>query len=422
VRTPVVIVGAGAAGLATAIFAKRLNPSVAVTVLEGARKPGAKILVSGGGRCNVTNRIVTEAEFEGGNPVVIRRVLRAFPASETVAFFQSLGVPFHEEAGGKLFPDSNRARDVLAALLREADARGVRLLAGQRVLGVAKADEAFRVTTSEGDIAAESLVLATGGRSLSKTGSDGAGFVLATSLGHSLVPTTPALVPLVLAEGPGDESSAAQPLHQRLSGVSHDAELTVRVDGRVLRRLRGSLLWTHFGVSGPVALDVSRHWARARLEGRTVRVTMSVCPGRTFDDVEQRLAALRKGQPKASLLLVLSTLVPASLAAGLIARTRLDGALPLAHLARGDRRRLVHALTDWTLPVADTRGYQYAEATAGGVPLTEIAASTMASKACRGLYLVGEMLDVDGRIGGFNFQWAWSSGYVAGRALAGQHA
>jgi len=423
VRTPVVIVGGGAAGLATAIFAKRLNPSVAVTVLESARKPGAKILVSGGGRCNVTNRIVTEADFEGGNPIVIRRVLRAFPASETVAFFQSLGVPLHEEAGGKLFPDSNRARDVLEALLREADARGVRLIAGQHVLGVAKADDAFRVTTSEGDIAAESLVLATGGRSLPKTGSDGAGFVFATSLGHSLVPTTPALVPLVLAEDSHEGAGGnTEPMHRRLSGVSHDAELTVRVDGRVLRRLRGSLLWTHVGVSGPVALDVSRHWARARLEGRTVLVTMSVCPGRTFDDVEQRLAALRKGQPKATLLSVLSTIVPASLGAILIERTHLDGALPLAHLARDDRRRLVHALTEWPLPIVDTRGYQYAEATAGGVPLTEIVASTMASKVCRGLYLVGEMLDVDGRLGGFNFQWAWSSGYVAGRALAGQHA
>jgi hypothetical protein len=418
VPTPVVIVGAGAAGLATAIFAKRLNPSLDVTVVDGARKPGAKILVSGGGRCNVTNRIVTEADFAGGSPAIIRRILRAFPASATVAFFHGLGVPLHEEAGGKLFPDSNRARDVLEALVGEADARGVRLLAGHRVRQVARVDGGFRLMTSEGEIAAGSLVLATGGCSLPKTGSDGAGLAFAAALGHTLVPTTPALAPLVLTEPAGSGPHGAPPMHRRLSGVTHDAELTVRVDGRIARRLRGSLLWTHFGVSGPVALDASRHWARARLEGRPVVVTMSVGPGQTFDEVERRLAGLRQSHPTASLLSALSMFVPASLAAALIERTHLDAALPLSHLARDDRRRLVHAATAWPLPIVDTRGYQYAEATAGGVPLTEIVASTMASKVCRGLYLVGEILDVDGRIGGFNFQWAWSSGYVAGRALA----
>jgi hypothetical protein len=422
VPTPVVVVGAGAAGLATAVFAKRLNPSVDVTLVDGARKPGAKILVSGGGRCNVTNRVVTEADFEGGSRAAIRQVLRAFPASETVAFFRSLDVSLHEEAGGKLFPDTNRARDVLEALLREVQARGVRLVTGRRVVGVAKTAAGFRVTTSEGDLDASRLVLGTGGCSLPKTGSDGAGFRFATSLGHSIVPTTPALAPLVLAEGTKSRNGSARPdpsglpMHPRLSGVSHDAELTVRIDGRIARRLRGSLLWTHFGVSGPVILDASRHWARARLEGRPVALTMSVCPGQSFEEVDARLAGLRAGHATTSIVAVVAGIVPASLAAALADEAHLDGAVALAHLTRDDRRRLVHALTALPLPVADTRGYQYAEATAGGVPLGEISPATMESRLCEGLYLVGEMLDVDGRIGGFNFQWAWATGFLAGRA------
>jgi len=229
----VAIVGAGAAGLATAIFLKRLNRSPSVVLLDGARKPGAKILVSGGSRCNVTNAAVTERDFWGGRPAIIRRVLRAFPVGETIRFFREIGVGLHEEAGGKLFPDTNRARDVLDALLREGDAVGVSLVPGHRVLDVERSAGGFRVTTNRGALAAGSVVLATGGQSLPKSGSDGAGFAIAQRLGHIVVPTTPALAPLVLG-GPS--------VHSKLSGVSQDVALAVWVDGAVAVRLTGALL------------------------------------------------------------------------------------------------------------------------------------------------------------------------------------
>ena len=409
------IVGAGAAGLATAIFACRLSPSLRVSLLDTAKKPGAKILVSGGSRCNVTNAVVSDRDFWGGRRSIVRQILRALPVTETVAFFRELGVPLHEEADGKLFPDSNRARDVFDALLRESNARGVQLLADHRVLDVARGpDESFTVSTARGDFQAAAVVLATGGRSLPKSGSDGAGYAMAERLGHTVVPTTPGLVPLLLsADGP-----ASPAFHAELSGVAHEAELTVWIDGAAATRLTGALLWTHFGVSGPSAMNASRHWARAQLERKTVAITASFCPGRHFAAIDAALTALARDRAKASIHTALSTLVPASVAAAVLRRLAIDGESILAQLSRDNRRRLAHALVEWPLPIAGTRGYNYAEVTAGGLALTEIDPTTMQSRVCPGMYLVGEILDVDGRIGGFNFQWAWATAHVAARGLA----
>lgn len=405
----VAIIGGGAAGLATAIFTLRSRPSSAVHVLDGARKLGAKILVSGGGRCNVTNTVVTERDFWGGPGTIVRQVLKAFPVDETVAFFRDLGVPLHEEPGGKLFPDSNRARDVLDALINEAQRLGVRILTDHRVLDVARTADGFRVDTSVGVLTARTVVLATGGRSLPKSGSDGVGYDIARRLGHSVVATTPALAPLVLD---GHEA-----MHERLSGVAHDAELTVWVDTHARVRLTGALLWTHFGVSGPLALNASRHWERARIEGRPAKVTVNFIPGLQFDDIDVRLVNAAKERPRASAQTVLAGWLPASVASALVDSLRLPD-VPLAQLAREDRRRLSRALAEWPLNVIETRGYNYAEVTAGGVPLVEIRPQTMESRVCPGLFLVGEILDADGRIGGFNFQWAWATARVAARGLS----
>jgi predicted Rossmann fold flavoprotein len=408
----VAVVGAGAAGLATAIFTRRASADRTVLLLEGARRPGAKILVSGGSRCNVSNAIVTDADFWGGRRSIIRRILRAFPVHDTVEFFQAIGVGLHEETDGKLFPDGQQARDVLRALLDEAQRRGAGLAADTRVLGIERDGEGFRLTTTRGDVRARRVVLATGGQSLPKSGSDGAGYEMARRLGHTIVPTTPALVPLLLAGGSGS-------MHAELSGVAHQVELTLRVDDAVAVRLTGSLLWTHFGISGPVALNMSRHWLRARLEGRVVSLTANVCPGLTFEQIDDWWTQGADGRPHtAQVLTALSTRLPASVAAAVLARAGVDAATTLAHFKRDDRRRLSHALAAWPLDVTGARGYTYAEATAGGVALDEIHPATMESRVCPALFLVGEILDVDGRIGGFNFQWAWSGAHVAGAALS----
>jgi hypothetical protein len=401
------IVGAGAAGMATGIFAARRLPAWRIVALDGAARLGAKILVSGGGRCNVTNAVVTAADYNGGSPHIIKRVLAAFGVDATVAFFREIGVELHEEEHGKLFPNTNAARTVVEALVGEARRRGVEIRPRCRVHAIARGPHEFTVQTTQGALRAKRVVLATGGLSLPKTGSDGAGYAFAEALGHTIVPTTPALDPFVLD---GE-------LHAPLAGVTHDAALTVHVAGEKPVRRRGSLLWTHFGISGPVALDSARFWNRAVLAGRPARLTLSVLPEDDADRAERRLLGLAASQPRSALHNALATLVPARLAAALLAGAGVDGGITMAQLARDTRRRLSGALLERELPVRGTRGYNYAEVTAGGVPLSEIDAG-MQSRKCPGLFLVGEILDVDGRIGGFNFQWAWSGAWVLAGALA----
>ncbi len=406
--TDIVIVGAGAAGLATAIFAARELPGAGIVLLDGARVPGAKILVSGGGRCNVTNREVREADFNGGTRGAIARVLRAFPVEATTNFFAGLGVPLHEEVLGKLFPDSSRARSVLDALLGECRARGVRLLTSHRVSAIAAEKLGFTVQTACGLFRSRRVVLATGGRSLPKSGSDGAGYELAQGLGHTIVPTTPALVPLVLGDGP----------HTELQGVSQPVELTLSVPDRKPIRVAGSMLWTHFGASGPAVLDISRHWLRARLERLEPLLVANLFPGLDFPRVDRRLLEVGQDRPRLGTANALALHMPAAVAASVSRLARVDASRPVGQLTRDERRRLARLSTALHLPVVDSRGYRFAEVTAGGVALGEVDPRSMQSRLCPGLFLVGEILDVDGRLGGFNFQWAWASGRVAARGLA----
>jgi len=410
-----VVVGAGAAGLATAIFAARAAPGLRVRCLDGAKRIGAKILVSGGSRCNVTNTFVTERDFWGSSPRLVARVLRAFPADRAAAFFNDIGVALHEEDEGKLFPDSNAARTVLDALVREAERLGVAIETGRRVTGVRRTSGGFEVAVDGGEpVMARRMVLATGGQSLPKSGSDGFGYGLAAAFGHRCVATTPALAPLLLGDG----------LLRTLAGVAHPAALTLRVAGRAVVRLEGPLLWTHFGMSGPVVLNLSRHWHRARLDAdgagvsARIEVLASVLPGETFESVEQWLLDEANERPRAQVVTVLTRRVPQAVAAAWLDGAALARDTTMSHLTRDGRRRLARALVETRLDVAGSRGYAFAEVTAGGVPLDEIDTASMESRLQPDLFLVGEILDVDGRLGGFNFQWAWSSGWVAGHALA----
>ena len=402
-----IVIGAGAAGLATAIFTARATPACRIVCVDGARRIGAKILVSGGSRCNVTNREVTERDFWGGSTRFVRSVLRAFPAGRAIAFLTEIGVAMHEEEDGKLFPDTNTSRTVLDALLREAGRVGVSLFTGARVESLQKDGDAFVATTGTGrSIRSRRAVLCTGGRSLPKTGSDGFGYELARRLGHGCVDTVPALAPL-LFEG-----------WESLTGASHPAAMTLRADGRPTVSLQGSLLWTHFGASGPLALNLSRHWHRAHADGGQCDVVIGVCPGETFESLNAWLRDEGLRRPRARVATAVAARLPAVVADRWVRAVGIAEDQTLAHLIREERHALVRALLETKLPVRGSRGFAHAEVTAGGVPLEEVDSATMESRVCAGLHLTGEILDVDGRLGGFNFQWAWSSAWVAAQAIA----
>ena len=410
-----IIVGAGAAGMAAGIFAARALPGRRILALDGAARLGAKILVSGGGRCNVTNAVITPADFNGGSRHVIQRVLAALPVGATIAFFREVGVELRREPTGKLFPTTDQARTVLKALLDELNRLGAVVRVGQKVTRIERHSDGFLVEPTAvpgqptlGSLTSRSVVIATGGLSLPKTGSDGSGYEIVERLGHTLVPRTPALAPLVLEGG----------FHGPLSGISHEAALTLRSAGSKPVRIVGSLLWTHFGLSGPLALDMSRHWLRARLEGRATTLALRFLPGMSRESLDRRLQEQSVAQPRAIVRSVLTADgLPVRIVEAVLVHAGVSPETPLAHLSRAHRMAAAAAFTEFLVPVRDSRGYTFAEVTAGGVPLDEIDPSTMQSRRCPGLFLAGDILDVDGRIGGFNFQWAWSSAQVAAGGL-----
>lgn len=412
-RVDIAVIGAGAAGLAAGIFAAeaaRQESGGQIVLLDGAKSIGAKILISGGGRCNVTHEEVSPRDFTPSIPAV-RNILAAFPVQTTREWFAAMGVALKREETGKLFPVTDKARTILHALTNRCRELGVAILPLHRVSDVIAKEDGFIVRHEQGELYAGRVIMATGGRSLPRTGSDGHGWEIVRRLGHRVTDSYPALVPLVL-----DKSM----FHAELSGLSQETELTTLVDGKPVDRRTGSLLWTHFGVSGPVAMDASRFWTIARAKGTPVEVRCNFLPGVSFEEAERRLLAQMEARSKLSVGKTLAQQIPERLATALCRRCGIDPTTQAGRLTRESRRKLVHALTGLPLPVLHDRGWNYAEVTAGGVPLEEINFRTMESRKVPGLHLIGEMLDCDGRIGGFNFQWAWATGYLGGRgAIAG---
>ncbi len=412
------VIGAGAAGLAAGIFAAERNPRLTVELLDGAKTIGAKILVSGGGRCNVTHDVVTPDDFFGTRHLV-RNVLAAFPVEDTVAWFASLGVELKREETGKLFPVTDKARTVLNALSARARDLGVVLRTGHRVVAITTRDRCnvagtgqsarFVIRHEQGETCARRVVLATGGRSLPRTGSDGSGYGLARALGHRVTPIVPALVALVLDE---------RCFHKGLSGLSHEVEVETVVEGRSVDRRTGSLLWTHFGISGPVVMDASRFWCLARERGEAVELYGNFLPGRTTEQAREWFLTQAAKSPRRSLVKLLMEVFPERCAEAFCLYVASDPQQASAQVPRSIRDRLLSTLIRFQFPVLRDRGWNFAEVTAGGIPLEEVNFRTMESRLVPGLHLVGEVLDCDGRIGGFNFQWAWATGRLAGRAAA----
>ena len=401
----VIVIGAGAAGMMASIFAARAGART--TLLERTKDGGRKILISGGGRCNVLPSRVDESRFvTDSSPNILRRIVRAWPLEEQIQFFeQDVGIPLELEAESlKLFPASHKARDVRDGLLDCARRAGVDIITDTNVTDFAPDGALWRVSCDDGrTYSADALIVATGGLSVPNTGSDGRGLAILRRLGHTLHPTYAALTPLTVE--PNDFTA--------LSGISLPVTLTAKSES-ASAKWTGGFLFTHRGYSGPTVLNVAHIAVRSRVTGAS-RAALTVRWTALGDDEwNARL------QPHGARTVggALRTELPERLAAVLLQRAGIDPLRTLSELRRDERIRLVDALVRGELPWAGDESYKKAEVTGGGVSLADIDHRTMESRKCPGLFLCGEVLDAFGPIGGYNFLWAWCTGRAAGTGAA----
>lgn len=403
-----VIVGAGAAGLMSAIHAAERGRRV--LLLEKGRKPGVKILMSGGTRCNITHDCDARgivAAF-GPNGKFLHSALAALGPRETVEFFHAEGVPTKIEETGKIFPVSNRAVDVLDALLRRLRRSGAVLSTEEPVTSIERLpDGGFRVSTPRRELTAAKVLITSGGKSYPGSGTTGDGYTWAANFGHTIVPPRPALVPLTVQAGWVGE----------LRGITlPDVNLKVTENGKLLASRRGSMLFAHFGLTGPAPLDVSRavsgHPAPASLV-----LEVDLLPGEPEQQLDELLRTESIASGKKQLGVVLAEKLPRRVCDQLLALAGQPIDRKAAALSKPDRQKLAASTKRLHIPLRGTLGFEKAEVTAGGVSLDEVDSRTMQSKRVPGLYFAGEVLDLDGWIGGYNFQSAWSTGWLAGREL-----
>jgi predicted Rossmann fold flavoprotein len=400
----VVVVGAGAAGTMAAIFAA--SNGADTVLLERTKDGGRKILISGGGRCNVLPTHVDESRFVSeSSPAVLRRILRSWPLREQIRFFQNrLQLPLIEEAqSSKYFPVSQRARDVRDRLMAYARNSGVSIMTDTMVTTVRRSGRTWFVERGGPAIEADAVILATGGLSVPTTGSDGLGLQMANALGHTIHTPYPALTPLVA------ETGVASPL-ARLAGISLPVTVRARSE-RHNAESTGGFLFTHRGYSGPAVLDISHVAVRSRLEPGPSPALITV---QWASLTEQDWNEAFRPHGTATVLSAIDARLPRRLAESLLAVAGVDASQPLAQLTRARRQRLTSILVRTELPWSGDDGYRKAEVTGGGISLDELDPITLESRRQPGLFLCGEMLDAFGPIGGYNFFWAWATGRAAG--------
>ncbi|GJM07372.1 MAG: membrane protein [marine bacterium B5-7] len=387
----VLIIGAGAAGLMCAITAGQRGKRV--LVLDHANKPGKKILMSGGGRCNFTNLSVTHENFISGNPNFCKSALSRYTPADFIALVKKHNIPFHEKTLGQLFCD-NKSKDILQMLLAECEAASAVIQLETSITNITQhADKHFVVETNQGTWTASSLVIATGGLSIPTMGATPFGYQLAEQFGIPVLPTRAGLVPFTLHTQ--DKARLAP-----LPGISLEA--TVRCKKR---QFREGLLFTHRGLSGPAILQISSYWQA----GETI--TIDLLPD---IDLLEHLTLAQTQQPTARLSAVLNQLLPKRLVATFLGESNKNNQLQLH--PHKQLEKIAAQFQQWQIQPNSTEGYRTAEVTLGGVDCRAVSSKTFESNQVPGLYFIGEVLDVTGWLGGYNFQWAWASGFAAGCA------
>lgn len=407
----IVIVGGGAAGLTAAIAAA--TRGAAVTVLERLPRVGKKILATGNGRCNLTNVNLAINNYHGENPAFATYALEQFDVDRTLGFFAELGIEPRIEAGGKVYPASGQASSVLDVLRYELERLGVEIRCEARVKEIRRAGPGFIIQIKDqSQVKAGRVIIAAGGQAYPGLGSDGSGFVLAKNLGHTIVEPFPALVQLRLAAG----------FLKQVKGLKFEGVVRLYTGARDGRKLvgtaRGEVLFAEYGVSGPPILELSRAAGEPLKAGEKVwlRLTVLDLPE---GELDRLLAERFKSRPDKTLEFSLVGLINRRLIPVLCREAGIDDTVkPVTKVTVSERLRLVKLLRDWPLQVTGTTSWASAQVTAGGVRAAEVNPRTLESKLVPGIYFAGEVLDIDGDCGGFNLQWAWSSGWVAGSSAA----
>jgi predicted Rossmann fold flavoprotein len=421
----VIIIGGGAAGIMAAISTKRQHPEYSVAILDRTFALGRKILVCGAGRCNVTNINLNSdsaKRYYGAEQGFIRDVLSQFGFQNIVDFFADLGVELYVERKtsiGKLFPVTDQAKTITAVLEDELNRLGVEVFLNTEVAKVSKSDAGFKISAHPVSLETKAptaeflifnskfLILSAGGKTYPALGSNGSGYGLAEQLGHQIITPVPSALPL---EGKNQ-------LSHLLQGLKLEIEATSLIDGNMVKSSVDDVMFTQYGLSGPAILNISREISIAlnREQGHQAQVILNFFPGKSIVEVEKLLQARWQKRPTQTIERSLYGLFPNKVAAALVQISDIPPTAQSSELTATQISTLINHLTTYMVVITATRGWNEAEFTAGGIATTEINSHTLESKLVKNLYACGEILNVDGDVGGFNLSWAWSSGHLVGR-------
>lgn len=399
------VIGAGPAGMMAAITASENGKSV--LLVEKNETIGRKILATGNGRCNLTNRYITVSRYHGGDSKFIENILKRFDQHETMNFFENLGVALKEEDKGRIFPRTNQAATIVDALKHQLLENGVEIQTDTTIKSIEKG-EFFTLTTEKGStFLAKKLLIATGGKASYQFGSSGDGLFWAKNLGHTITPIHAALVPIEVTEKWVTD----------LQGIKLSAKVASVSDGQIIKETTGDVLFTHFGLSGPAIMSHSREISPL-LEQKQVKLTIDLYPEMSGNELDKKVEEIFKNNPKKNLKNTLAGLFPAGLVPIIFKLSGVDENKNAAEASRQDREKIVNQIKNLCFTVSKIRPLKEAQVTRGGVATNEINSDTLESKIVKNLYFAGEIIDVDADSGGFNLQWAWSSGFVAGESTS----
>lgn len=403
-KPKIIVIGGGAAGLFAAIVARRQGAEV--TILERNQRVGKKILATGNGRCNLTNINMDMTHFHGNNPKFAYTALQRFNNYQTIQFFEQLGISHKVEDRGKVFPFSNQASSVLDVLRHELEQLNVETVVEAEVKDIKKVKNGFSIQVKGGNqFSGQCVILATGGKAAPNLGATGGGYRLAEKFGHRIIETFPALVQLKLDE----------PFLKQIKGIKFDGEAEIFVNERVTGRAAGEILFTEFGISGPPIFDLSRtaaHWLRKK---QPVCLKVSIINHLSREELTQYVIKRFTDNPAKTLAFSFVGFINKQLVPVLLKQAGIEDInKSVAEVKTKERDKIINILQNWRFMVTGTNTWTAAQVTAGGIDVKDINPQTMESKLVPGLFFAGEIMDIDGDCGGYNLQWAWSSGYAAG--------